>query len=391
MPEQMIAAVTKDPLETISTQLREPKWLLEFRRHAELAFRALPKEQLKQGIGIVTKPFVYPSEIQTDAMLMESSLPCVYSFSSIFAHKDEKLIKTLQNYVGKSIISDERKEIAFQSAYFTEGLLVIIPREMNLEAPIVLPSMPDSITRVVVVAEPMSSVALIDENRNGIVEVFAQAGSHVNYVSVMNPASGDTRMTFSGKRAQVDQDAQMKWIDIRLGHHNYEKSLTSTHLRGTGSQAHTFDLFFGKNEQNFHIVSDAVHFATHTTSNMTVKGILNDKAKALYRGLIKIMPHATTSNGYQKEDTLLLTDTCEVDPVPSLEILNNDVKCGHGSTTTYIDKEKLFYLMSRGIDEKTGMKQVIQGFVEGVVRELPSEELQQRIRQEISDQLEIKL
>ena len=112
----------------------------------------------------------------------------------------------------------------------------------------------------------------------------------------------------------------------------------------------------------FFVYTSSIHNAPNTFSNIITKGVLNHKSKALSRGLVKIQKNAAGSNGYEKQDTLLLTDTAEADAIPNLEIDNNEVKCSHGSTIGQLDAEKMFYLMSRGLNEEMAMQKIVEGY-----------------------------
>jgi len=102
---------------------------------------------------------------------------------------------------------------------------------------------------------------------------------------------------------------------------------------------------------------------------------LTDKAKCVYRGLVKIYDNAYGSNGYQKEDTLLLSNDAVADSIPNLEIDNNDVRCTHGATIGRIDKEKMFYMRSRGLNEEQATKEYVKGFFDSLIQKIQMENL----------------
>ena len=120
---------------------------------------------------------------------------------------------------------------------------------------------------------------------------------------------------------------------------------------------------------------------------MLTKGIVKDKSKSVYNGLVNVNENAVNTDGYQKEDILILSENAEADSIPELEINNNDVRCTHGATISQIDKEKLFYLTSRGIKKPEAESLLVNGFIEPVVKEIPLEysiELNRLIRMEMS-------
>ena len=115
---------------------------------------------------------------------------------------------------------------------------------------------------------------------------------------------------------------------------------------------------------------------------MFTRGVVKDKSKALYRGLIEVGKEASGTNGYQKEDVLILNEGAVADAIPNLEINNNEVKCSHGVSIGKISEEHLFYLMSRGLDENLAKKEVIEGFFYPVLKDFKidmSKEIKERL------------
>ncbi len=124
-----------------------------------------------------------------------------------------------------------------------------------------------------------------------------------------------------------------------------------------------YGLFVGKNTDQFKIETIQHHKAPNSTSNLLIKGVFDDESKFIYQGLIRIEKEAQKSHAYQKNQNLILSPKAFVDSRPFLEILANDVFCTHGSTTGKLDQEQLYYLKSRGIEEKQAQKLLIRGFI----------------------------
>ena len=116
---------------------------------------------------------------------------------------------------------------------------------------------------------------------------------------------------------------------------------------------------------------------------MLTKGALSDKSKSFYKGLIKIKQNASNSNGYQKQDAILLSQDAESNSIPKLEIDNNEVRCTHGSSVSQIDDEKMFYVMSRGLDEKEAKITLVKGFLREVIDKVNFGELDELIEENI--------
>lgn len=204
-----------------------------------------------------------------------------------------------------------------------------------------------------VVLEDMSS-----GNRELDVDLRVGENAQVAYCAVQGVRTAD----FANRRANIAANAKLVWQDIVHGG-TFGRSFVSARLAGEGAEVEVEGRFFGTGEQEFDIYHEVVHEASRTRSNISARGVLNDSAKAVYRGLINIAEGAKGCIGRQKEDTLLLSDTAEIDAVPNLEIANDDVQCSHATTTGRLDDEKLFYLMSRGLDREAATKTYVEGFI----------------------------
>ena len=150
-------------------------------------------------------------------------------------------------------------------------------------------------------------------------------------------------------------------------------------LIGDNSEIITINLYNANNDK-IEINSVSEHTGKNTKSYINCKGVLTN-SESNVKGMIKINENAEDSDGYQKSDALILKDS-KVISVPDLEIHNNNVKCSHGSTITRLDEDKIFYMQSRGLEKEEAEKELINGFYEEVIEDLP-ENLKRRIRDEI--------
>lgn len=138
-------------------------------------------------------------------------------------------------------------------------------------------------------------------------------------------------------------------------------------IKSKGVDLDILGIIVGKNNNIFKINTDQVHIAPKSKSNLLVKGILYDKAKFLFRGLIKIEKSGQKTKAYQKNQNLLMSKDAFVDTKPYLEILADDVYCTHGSTTGKIDKDSIYYLSSRSIEDKKAQGLIIKGFLNEIL------------------------
>jgi Fe-S cluster assembly scaffold protein SufB len=135
-------------------------------------------------------------------------------------------------------------------------------------------------------------------------------------------------------------------------------------LIGQGAQAQIIGvgLLTGNNQTRLHTLQH--HEASDTTSNLLVKAVLSDTASFVYDGSILVDKKAQKTNAYQRNENLLLSDHAHAQSKPTLEILANDVRCTHGATIGTVDREQIFYLKTRGINESAAKRLLVQGFLE---------------------------
>ena len=137
----------------------------------------------------------------------------------------------------------------------------------------------------------------------------------------------------------------------------------------------------------YDLYTSSLHNAKNTTSKIITKGVLNNESKALSRSLVKIKENAPKSNGYEKQEALLLSKNAEADAIPYLEIDNNDVKCSHSSAVGQIDKDVLFYMMSRGLNKSEAKKKIVEGYFSPILELLSNQEIQDKINKKITNSL----
>ncbi len=238
---------------------------------------------------------------------------------------------------------------------------------------------------ILIHAEKNSELTII-ENIKGSdcsydVQIIAEEGANVRYVSMQQldkQATGIFQRT-----ARLQDNARITWVECHSGGKS-ENVITKTFLEGEGAESRQYSMFMSTDEQAFNADTQTIHCKSRTTSRMITKASLAGKSKAVYRGLVRIERNACKCEGYQKEDSLLLSEQAKADSVPCLEINNNDVKCSHGATVCQPDKEKIFYLMSRGLTEEDAKKSIVKGFFEPVLQEINDEIIVNKIRKSIS-------
>ena len=138
-------------------------------------------------------------------------------------------------------------------------------------------------------------------------------------------------------------------------------------IKASGVNLDIIGLFIGKDVDNFQLKTNQYHIVPNSTSNLLIKGVFEGQSKFIYQGLIKIEKTGQNSHAYQKNKNLILSEKVYVDSRPFLEILANDVFCTHGSTTGKMNDEALFYLKSRGLNQKVAEKLYVSGFIQEII------------------------
>ncbi len=364
--------INLDVIKELSKENNEPEWFLKKRLESFNLFNETLMPIFKYGLNIKLNYDFNFDEItkeknSSQINLQSSSKRLVFeSFESAFK-KEEKIMR---EYLLKLI--PENKFTLLNTALLDKGFLIYIPNNIKIKEPIKLSSLleGDSLFQhILIILEKNAKLTIIDEslsnlNKNKqyyskVVEVFLKEGSELNFINLQN--LNNNVYNFNYKRASLENNSKLNWFEINLGS-KLTYSETITELNGDNSKTNNYGIFIGNNEQQFDIFAKSIHNKQNTTSDMLTKGALLDKSKGIYHGLIKINQDAPYSNGYQKEETLLLSQDAEADSIPELEIDNSEVKCTHGATISHLDKDKMFYLMSRGLNEETARKELVKGF-----------------------------
>jgi Fe-S cluster assembly protein SufD len=274
------------------------------------------------------------------------------------------------------------------------GLLVHIPSHVRSEALILLPPLPLTFSHYLIVAESHSSISLILPESHPshtsfvstVVEVFAASHSKVSIVSQQTLPFSCVRSSF--KRAHVSDHASVDWFWVEHGT-AFSISEISSNLMGEESSTQNIGVVAGSGSQIFDLAQSAHHLFPSSKSRLLARGVLDDSAKCVYHGLLKMTKDAPASVGNQRADFLLLSPTSEADPIPALEIEGSDVRCSHAATVGRLDREKLFYLSSRGLPEEVARSLYIQGFLEHLLKQFPLHDSMETIRSCLAQSLDL--
>ena len=278
-----------------------------------------------------------------------------------------------------SLVGWDEKFAAHNAAMWKHGLLVHVPRGVVLDKPLYV-RVSNSVEggslfwRLLVVAEPESRFALIEEYAsastglssysNTAVEIVVKDAAKVEYVSVQNFSRGTWH--FASHHARVERDAELDWVAAGFGS-GKGKVRIQNDLAGPGATSRVTGAYFADGTQHLDYDTFQEHIAPSTTSDFAFKGALRDTARTVWRGMIRVEEGAQKTNAYQENRNLLLSKTAHADSIPGLEIMANDVRCTHGATLGQVDREQLFYLMSRGLSRAEAERLIVRGFFQDVL------------------------
>jgi Fe-S cluster assembly protein SufD len=201
-----------------------------------------------------------------------------------------------------------------------------------------------------------------------VTEVVAAQGANVKLGAVQDLPAKATSVIM--RRAKVDRDASVDWVMGETGD-GYNVIEFGSRLVGTGGRSTSHAVVLGSGRAHMDITAKMVHIGSFSDSDTSARGVMQGRARAIYRGFTQIDKGAHGANGQQAERLLMLSKDSRADAIPMLLIDENDVKCGHAASVGQIDEEQLFYLMSRGISEMEAKRLVIWGFVDPVLVRMP--------------------
>jgi Fe-S cluster assembly protein SufD len=275
-----------------------------------------------------------------------------------------------------SLVGWDEKFSAHNAAMWKHGLLVVVPKGVVLEKPLYVRIAVTGQTfwRLVVVAEEGARASLIEEYAspaddteaysNAVTELFVEPAAKLEYVSLQN-LSRET-WHFASHHARVERDAELDWVAGGFGSKK-GKTRIQNDLNGRGATSRVTGAYFADGTQHLDFDTFQEHIAPDCESDFAFKGALRDEATAVWRGMIRVEKDAQKTNAYQECRNLMLSPTTHAVPIPGLEILANDVRCTHAATVGRVNREDMFYLMSRGLTRQEAERLIVRGFFQEVL------------------------
>ena len=414
--------LTKDYITKISMLKGEPEWMRDFRLKSFEKFLELENPDFGPEIKIDFDKINYYKKgleltddwdkVDTDVrktfndlgvINAEKSYLCGVSNqldSEVFYHNmksddgviflstDEALKEypdLFKEYFNSLVKYSENKYTALNGCLWSGGSFIYVPKGVKVDRPLQSYFRINSVTmgqfeRTIIIVDEGAELSYIEgctaesyaENslHAGVVEIFVKKGGKCKYSTIQNWSTDVYNLVT--KRAIVEEDGYMQWVDGNLGS-GVTMKYPSCILKGDNARANSVSIAYAKKEQNLDAGAKMIHIGKNTKSNILSKSIAEGGGIANYRGTVKIGGNATGSEATIKCDTILLDDISKSDTIPKNIVLNSDSTLEHEATVSKVSEEKLFYLMSKGLDEDAAKELIILGFISDFKKELPLE------------------
>ncbi|MCC5856387.1 MAG: Fe-S cluster assembly protein SufB [Idiomarina sp.] len=304
----------------------------------------------------------------------------------------QKYPELVKKYIGSVVPRTDNFFAALNSAVFTDGSFVYIPK--GVRCPMELSTYfrinelnTGQFERTLIIAEEGSYVSYLegctapqrDENQlhAAVVELVALDDSEIKYSTVQNWYPGDENgkggiYNFVTKRGVAEKNAKISWTQVETGSAITWK-YPSCILRGDNSVGEFYSVALTRGRQQADTGTKMIHLGKNTTSTIISKGISAGNSSNAYRGLVKMGPNADGARNFTECDSLLIGDKCAAHTFPYIESSNPSAIVEHEATTSKVSDEQLFLCQQRGLDTEKAVSMIVNGFCKEVFKELPME------------------
>jgi Fe-S cluster assembly protein SufD len=423
---------TAESFDSFLASRQEPRWLTERRGAAWKLFEELPmpsrvdEEWMRTDIRLFRLDrFAFPSAEPTaapelpDALLKQGVDLAGYTVASdsrlIASELDESLAKKGVRFGSLEDLARNESQLverhlfhvfnpaydrfaALHAAATSGGTILYVPKGVVIDRPLhTLTTISEGgvdTSHLLVVLDEGAEATLLSETAGGgqtgfhcgAIELIVKPGAKLRYVNLQNWSPGVWH--FAHQKASIGRDAQLQWTIGALGS-RLAKVNQHVALVGPNAQTQVNGVMFTEGKQHLTYNTLQHHEAPSCRSDLLYKGGLQDKSRLVWRGMIKVDVGAQKTDGYQRNDNLMLSDESRADSIPGLEIEADDVRCTHGATAGRVDEESIFYLRTRGLTRNEAIRTYVAGFFQQVfdritiesVRDALGEAIGRRIRE----------
>ncbi|MGD7651947.1 MAG: Fe-S cluster assembly protein SufB [Verrucomicrobiales bacterium] len=288
-------------------------------------------------------------------------------------------------WFGKVIPTGDNKFSALNSAVFSGGSFIYIPKGLKLKQPLQAYFRINSenfgqFERTLIIADEGAEIMYMEgctapkfetaTLHSAVVELVALKGAKIQYVTVQNWSSNVFNMVT--KRGLAMEDAEVRWIDCNIGSRLTMK-YPGVVMRGERARGEVISIALANTGQTQDTGAKMVHAANHTTSNVVSKSISVGEGNSTYRGQVHIPKHLKGCKNNTECDALLINSNSRTDTYPAITVKGNQHATQHEASVSQVSEEMLFYMQQRGIDEGHAMSLAVNGFINDLVREFPME------------------
>jgi Fe-S cluster assembly protein SufB len=419
--------LNREVVENISRMKGEPEWMLEFRLKAlehfqkrpmpnwgpslkdlnfdEIYFYVKPTEKSEKswddvpddikrtfdrlGVPEAERKFLAGLGAQYESeMVYHSIQEHLEKQGVIFLSIEDGLKKypdLFREYFGTVIPIEDNKFAALNSAVWSGGSFVYVPKNVKVDLPLqayfrLNTANLGQFERTLIIVDEGASVHYVegctapqyttDSFHSGVIEIVVKKGARSRYSTIQNWSTNVYNLVT--QRAKVFENASHEWVDANIGS-KVTMKYPSCYLMEPGARGEMLSMAFAGPGQTQDAGGKMYHFAPNTTSKVTSKSISKGGGRASFRGLLKVYQGAKGVKSNTVCDALLLDPKSRSDTYPYIEIDEDDVTIGHEASVSKVGEEQLFYLMSRGLSEEEATTMVVSGFIEPLVKELPME------------------
>ena len=343
---------------------------------------------------------VFANDTLVSAELFDSALKksgVIFTALSDALEKHPDLLR--EHFMAQPAKLGSAKFAALHKALVRAGTFLWVPRNIEIRAPFEVFHLVEGDCATVyphtlIIADDNSKITFVEhfvssnpEHRGfacGVNDLVLKRGSKLTYVSLQEWSRNFVSVQVNSTIAARDSEA----VNLALNFGGrYSRLESVSRMIDHGARSDMLAITVARADQEFDQRTLQDHLKADTTSDLLYKNVLNDNARTVFSGLIKVEPGAHRTDAYQKVRNLLLSDDAEANSMPGLEILADDVRCTHGATSGQIEPEELFYLKSRGINDLAAKQLIARGFLNEVVARLPEAELSEYLQKQIENQL----
>ncbi|MBI2662582.1 SufD family Fe-S cluster assembly protein [Candidatus Woesearchaeota archaeon] len=280
------------------------------------------------------------------------------------------------HYFARAIPIKENKITSLHYNLLNSLTFIVIPKNISIKEPVYLTTSFQkglNASHIVILAEENSQANIYDLTESSDTalstifrELFLLNNSNINYYTLY---SQNKEISLHNLQVELFENSHLNVYEFLIG----GNSLHNFNARHLKSHAcfHYHCAFLANNNTTYDLSSSSIHSAKKTSSSLNIKGLTTNKAKALFRGKIKILPRAKFSSGHQHSSLIILGNDAHAEAVPILEVENNEISCSHGAAISRINEEQLFYLKSRGISSETAQEILINAHLSPIINQFP--------------------